>query len=414
MKILEINKFNYLRRGAERHFLNICSMLREKGHEVAVFAMHHPQNKFSPWQKYFISYVGYGLEDKIWHKIKGLGRMFFSFEAKRKISKLLREFQPEIAHIHNIYHQISPSILTEIKKRGIPVVMTVHDYKLICPNYLLTCGGQEIKTGPNLKFWDFVRRRCFKNSFWKSALVFAEFKWHALRNSYDKHIDLYIAPSQFAKNKLAEGGIPEKKIIVLPHFAVAQKSRAKDIAGESGAPREKYAFYCGDISREKGVDRLIAIFQNLPEIKLYLAGSLSGGFEFPKAENIRYLGFLQRKELEKYLRGALFAVSASRLPETFGLIALEALQNAKPFIGFRSGALPEIIENNREGFLCENENEFAKNIMNLAADPGLRMLFSHNAVKKFQKFGEKNYYRKIMEIFEQALTKNSNRHKIIS
>jgi len=129
MKILEINKFHFVKSGADRHFLDLIKLLRSKGHEVAVFAMDHPKNEFSPWSKYFVSYVGYGEKDSLYHKAKGVFRMFYSLEARNKVNKLLDDFKPEIVHIHNIYHQISPSILSAIKKRGIPVVMTVHDYK---------------------------------------------------------------------------------------------------------------------------------------------------------------------------------------------------------------------------------------------------------------------------------------------
>ena len=116
MKILEINKFNYVQGGSDRHFQDLLGLLKSKGNEVAVFSMESPQNEFSPWKKYFVSYVGYGKGDTLWQKTVGVARMFYSFEAKRKIGKLLEDFQPDIVHIHNIYHQISPSILGEIKK----------------------------------------------------------------------------------------------------------------------------------------------------------------------------------------------------------------------------------------------------------------------------------------------------------
>ena len=363
--------------------------------------MDHPQNNFSPWRKYFPSYVGYGKSDNLYHKFKGIFRMFYSFEAKRKIGKLLDDFQPDIVHIHNIYHQISPSILPEIKKRKIPIVMTVHDYKLICPNYLLEANGYELT---RLNWKSFIRNRSFKNSYLKSLLVVLEFYFHRYLNIYDKNIDVYLVPSQLAKIKLVAGGVPENKIILLPHFAIP-----KNYCTVSRVNIQRpYAFYFGQISRDKGVDKLINIFRALPDINLYLAGKIEDDFVLPKNTNVCYLGFLKTEELEKYLEHASCVVSTSRLPETFGLIALEALNFGKPFIGFSGRAFEEIVVNNHCGFICENEKEMMEKIKLICFDQGLRILFSRNALERSKDFSSTVYLQKLTEIFNQLIkSKNS-------
>jgi glycosyltransferase involved in cell wall biosynthesis len=402
MKILEINKFNYVQGGADKHFLDLVSLLKTKGHEVAVFAMESPKNDFSPWKKYFVSYVGYGKGDTLWQKIIGTLRMFYSFEAKRKIKKLLDDFQPDIVHIHNIYHQISPSILGEIKKRHIPIVMTVHDYKLICPNYLLQCnGGNWEEWGSDERYWKFVQYKCFKHSYWKSFLVMLEFRWHQYWNSYDKHIDYYLVPSQFTKTKLIAAGISRKKMDVLPLFM-----REQDYCEIAKVNlREKYALHFGRLSKEKGVDKLIEMFKHFPEIKLYLAGNIEDDLQIPQLPNIKHVGFLKQVELERYIRQALFVISPSKLPETFGLIALEAIKNGTPFIGFDTGAFSEIIADNREGYLCQNEEEMQERIALLARDEGLRVLFSRQSLEKAKKFNRDAYCIRIMEIFSHLKMK---------
>ncbi len=401
MKILEINKFNYVQGGSDRHFQDLLGLLKSKGNEVAVFSMESPQNEFSPWKKYFVSYVGYGKGDTLWQKTVGVARMFYSFEAKRKIGKLLEDFQPDIVHIHNIYHQISPSILGEIKKRHIPIIMTVHDYKLICPNYLLQCDGGNWEEWGKDRYLNFVRNKCFKNSYLKSFLVMLEFRWHEYQDVYDKNIDGYIVPSQFAKNKLLHAGFAENKINVLPHFA--KESGCVEVA-KFELP-EKYLLYFGWLSREKGVDRLIEMAGDLPGVKLYLAGKMEEDLEkiIEKSDstNIKHLGFLQASELERYIRNSLFVVSPSRLPETFGLIALEAIKNGKPFIGFDAGAYGEVIRNNEDGYICQTEEEMREKIKQLAADPGLRILFSRNALQRAKEFDKDKYYTKINGIFQQ-------------
>jgi UDP-N-acetylglucosamine:LPS N-acetylglucosamine transferase len=123
MKILEINKYYFVKGGAEKHFFDVIDLLKSAGNEVAVFSMAHNKNRQSEWNKYFVSEVGYTSEYSFGKKLKGIFRMFYSWEARKKINKVLDEFKPEIVHIHNIYHQLSPAILFEIKKRNIPITL---------------------------------------------------------------------------------------------------------------------------------------------------------------------------------------------------------------------------------------------------------------------------------------------------
>src|SRR3989338_2455590 len=148
MKIANVNKFYYLRGGAERYFFSLIDLLTAHGHEVIPFSMQHPQNLSTPYDRYFPSYVEFGQKQKFKiqnSKFKILSRMFWSFDVARKFDQLLTDTKPDLIHIHNIYHQLSPSLLPVAKRHGIPVVMTVHDYKLIWPDYLL-CG---YPTSPN-------------------------------------------------------------------------------------------------------------------------------------------------------------------------------------------------------------------------------------------------------------------------
>ncbi|PJA88393.1 MAG: hypothetical protein CO139_03370 [Candidatus Moranbacteria bacterium CG_4_9_14_3_um_filter_36_9] len=397
MKILEINKFNYRKGGTESHFLELVQLLKSHGHEVAVFSMENKKNDFSPWKKYFVSYVGYNKGDTLIQKINGLCRMFYSIEARQKIKKLLNDFQPDIVHIHNIYHQISPSILTEIKKRGIPIVMTVHDYKIISPNYLMTWPDGTLQKPSELTFWNFVLGKGFKNSYRDSLLVFLETQWHRWLKIYEKNIDLYISPSNFAKEKLVAGGIPENKITVLPHFFPENKYSEKmaiDIP-------ERYVFYFGRLAKNKGVEEVIEIFKNRKNCRLYMAGEKEADLEIPKTENIKYLGWLRERELDRYIKNSLFVVSTSRLPEVFGLVALESIKNGKPFVAYNSGAYSEIITHNRNGFLGQTKAELQSFIDTLEEDEGLRILFSRNALKDADNFKADNYYKKLTKIFEK-------------
>lgn len=421
MRILEINKFHFDKGGADKHFLDVAELLKSKKHKVAVFSMEHPKNRKSAWQKYFISTVGYTSEYSFWQKIKGAFRMFYSFKAKRKINKLLDDFQPDIVHIHNIYHQLSPAILFEIKKRNIPIIMTVHDFKIICPNHSLYHNGKVYDRCKNGKHYQCFLDKCVKNSYSKSFLAMLEMYWHnSLLKTYEKNIDLYIAPSQFVKNILEEWGIAGEKIKILPHFivnnntvfqhtGVRQRQDSQDNNDDNKYVNhlEKYALYFGRISKSKGVDILLNVFENLRNTKIYMAGEIEDDINLENFKNIKYLGFLNQSQLRLYIEGAEFIVSGSKLPETFGLIALEAISRGKPFVGFRSGAYKEIINNGVNGFLAEDEKEIRKIIQKIIKK---EFIFDNYKIKKSarQKYGQDEYYKNLIEVFKKVI--NSGIH----
>lgn len=375
--------------------MDVVELLQERGHRVAVFSMKHQKNFESRWQKYFLSYVGYNREDSnFWEKIKGVGRMFYSFEANKKINQLLDDFDPEIVHIHNIYHQLSPCILFEIKKRNIPVVMTVHDYKLVNPNHSLFLNGKFYNRCREGKFYQCFLDKCVKDSYLKSLLATLESYWHKWLGTYEKNVDLYVAPSVFARKILIERGINPGKIIVMAHFSEDNK-----ISAENKKPKTRYALYFGRISKEKGIDVLIDIFNEL-KVPLYLVGAVEGNFEIQKSKFIEHLGFLEQEELKKKIAAADLVVSGSQLPETFGLAALEALSLGKPFVGFDSGAFGEIVENEKEGFICKDRREFSKSIKKIWEDEELRQYMSKKAIEKAGKFTKNEYAVKLEGIFK--------------
>ncbi len=217
MKILFVNKFYYLKGGAERYYFDLKNLFEREGHKVIPFSMEDKKNFKSDYSKYFVSNVelekpGFSLKD-----LKTAGRIIYSFEAKKKIEELIKKEKPEIAHINNIYHQISPSILTVLKKYKIPMVQTLHDYKLICPIYILYSKGGICERCKKYRYYHCTFRKCTKNSRGASLINTKEMYWHKFLKIYENNIDLFISPSNFLRNKILEWGmIKPKKIIVLP------------------------------------------------------------------------------------------------------------------------------------------------------------------------------------------------------
>ena len=208
------------------------------------------------------------------------------------------------------------------------------------------------------------------------------------------------------KEDMASEKISEEKIKVFPHFA--EKESLPDRIKISKKGKRPNVLYSGRISREKGADQLIEIFKEIPQADLYLAGQIEDGLPIPKTSNIKHLGFLNPSELEKRIRESAFIVSTSRLPETFGLIALEGMRLGKPFVGYDTGAYSEIVVDNHTGYLCQNGNELKERIQKLASDEGLRILFSRNALEQAKRFDSDKYYKEILDIFKTFAEREKN------
>lgn len=415
MRILEINKFYFIKGGAEKHFFDVVSLLQKNRHEVAIFSMRHPRNKKTSWNKYFLSTVGYNHDYTIKERIKGIFRMFQSREAKKKINKLLDDFQPDVVHIHNIYHQLSPRILFEIKKRNIPIVMTVHDYKLVNPNYNLQHNNKFYNRCLDGKFYQCFFDKCLKDSYLKSSLGVMEMYWHYWLGTYKKNIDQYIVPSKFAKNILIKRGIPEDKISMVPHFIPTDKNLlVSDNYSKNylvNKSDEKYCLYVGRIIANKGIEELVNIFSKISGIKLYLAGAVDSNFNKKKdhKENIKYLGHLKQDVLTNYIKSAEFIISSSQLPETFGLIALEANTHGKIFVGYDTGAYSEIINNGENGILVNNNQEMTETIKNFSKNKNNYLSSVDIKNRAMNKYSEDIYYKRLTNIFKSVIIKHQIR-----
>ncbi|TAK95181.1 glycosyltransferase [Patescibacteria group bacterium] len=396
MKILEINKFNFLvgGGGAETHFQDLIDLLQANGHEVAVFSMRHRHNLSSGWEKYFVSTVGYSRQYSFWQRLKGTGRIFHSFEAKRKLAELLDDFHPEIVHLHNIYHHLSFGILSVIKQRKIPIVMTVHDYELVSPDrevYDEQIGSQ---------YWKFLMVK--KYSFLQRLLLVVK-KYIYSPQRIDRLVDRFVVPSYFLQRILVKAGITESKISVRPHFI---REIPFDRQGEE-VGNIPYAFYFGRLIPGKGIDQLVAMFRDLKGGQLYLAGSTQDGYKIPRRDNVVHLGHLSPGEVRRYIRKSALVVSASRLPETFGLIGMEALAEGKPFVALASGAYSELVENGVNGWICQDTTEMKKVIEKIF---NRELPFDEQAIQAAakEKYGSEKYLKELLNVFEEAKNGQAN------
>ena len=361
MKILQVNKFYYPRGGADRYFLDLTAALKEAGHEVAVFSMQHPQNAATPWSRYFVSRVsfnGSGLKNKL----KIPGRVLYSLEAKKKFTRLIKDFQPEIIHLHNIYHHLSPSILDAAAHAKIPVVMHLHDYKLICPNHALFTDGAVCERCRPQHYGRCWKHRCVKNSLTASALAALEmYLHHSLLKIYEKNIAVFIAPSEFMKNTAVRFGQDEKKIQVIynPYgreFSAGNGATEKiENKKMTTGKKDDYFFYFGRLSAEKGLPVLIRAAA-LSGQKVKIAGNGSEEIMLRKLVEdlkapVEFLGLKNAAELKPLISGSQAIIIPSIWNENMPLSLLEAFSLGQPAIVSNIGGLPEVVQEGINGWL---------------------------------------------------------------
>ncbi len=418
MNILMINKFYFERGGAERYVFELTKLLEEKGHRVIPLAMKHGENLATKYEKYFVSEIATKPSWHIWQNLRTVFRFFWSFEAQRKLKKLIKDVSRrdastsrekiDVAHIHNIYHQISPSILPVLKKNKIPIVMTVHDYKLISPNYNLYLNGRVYNKICGRKYGRCLRDKCVNKSFVQSLICFLEMWWHhKILKVYEKSVDVFIAPSKFVKEKLVAGGYDKNKVKVVPHFVEASEHQNLRMSEEE----EKYILYFGRLSEEKGIDVLIKAMQQLPNVKLKIVGEGPSEIKLKtqltklKVKNVELLGYKNKDELREIIAGAELVVMPSLAPESFGLSALEAMALGKVVVASKIGTLPELVD---KEFLVKSGQvkELIDKISDLTKQPDyVKMKGYQNRERVEQMYGPKQHYQQIMAVYQELATR---------
>lgn len=402
MRILLINKYYFPKGGAEKHFFGLKELLERHGHEVIVFAMEHKKNIASPFGKYFVSNVDFERVRFDWQGLRTVGRMFYSFEARRKLAALIRDTRPDIAHIHNIYNQISPSILPVLKKSGIPVVMTAHDYALCAPNYLLFCHGKICERTKPRHFWRAIGHRCIKNSFAASSVASAAIAFHRALRLYKRNIDIVLCPSEFLVTKLREYGIAMNRVVHLPNFATPHS--------EVLYTKGNGILFAGRLSEEKGVATLLDAVRGL-DIPVTIAGT--GPLEqllYAKAElegitNVRCIGFQSSEELAANMQASRLVVVPSLCYENAPTVITEAYAQKKPVVASRIGGIPELVEEGVTGALVPAGDAPAlrETLVRLYDDTETLKRFGEQGFARLRSLGTAQYYDRLRTLYENLV-----------
>jgi glycosyltransferase involved in cell wall biosynthesis len=371
VRILHVNKFLYRRGGAEAYMLDLAELQRAAGHQVEFFAMRHPDNLPATFADMFPSHVEFETPPPtLGAKARAAGRLLWSPSAARGMADVLRTFRPDVVHLHNIYHQLSPSILRSARRAGAPVVMTLHDYKLVCPTYRLLDRRGICEACIPHRFWNPTLRRCNRGSLTASTLNGVEMTLHTVVGAYDP-VHRFICPSRFLEGKMRAGRVDPHRLRWVPNYVDAAAISPKTTPGGD-------VVSVGRLSDEKGVDVLIEALARAPGLRADILGDGPARPELERLaaalrvqDRVTFHGRVSANDVYEGLRAASVVAVPSRWYENMPITVLEAFAAGVPVVASDLGGLPELIDDGGDGFLVPPDEPgiLAEALTSLAADP---------------------------------------------
>lgn len=408
MKVLFITKFHKLGAGDRTYTFELEKILLQRGHEVGHFAMSSPVQMPTPFSKYFVDHFhfeGMLSSFSLRNGVRVFFRSLYSFEAIKKLQMLIDEFNPDIAHIQQLDTHLTYSILPVLKKNKIPIVSTLHIYAPLCINYDLFDDSVNsiCEACKKRKFYQPILKRCKKNSL-VASIMGSVVQYFNYSMRFLRHMDAFICPTAFVRDKFIQWGFESKKLFCLPNFCETDNF-------VPNYENRGYGIYCGRITPEKGVEMLLEVLAdtNIPfkfigdgplrNELIQRAGRIQRG-------DIEFIGFRTGDEYRNIVGNAMFVVVPSIWYEVFGLVIVEGYALGKPVIGSRIGGIPELIEDGRTGYLFEpgDLRDLQEKMLNLYNTPQLAKQMGKNArIRAETLYTPERHYSGLMEIYSSAM-----------
>ena len=363
MKVLVANKFLFNNGGAETVFFQERTFLTNAGTEVIDFAMQHERNIQSPYAAHFVSRKDYRTGGSLAKTMSALS-LIHSHEAVSKLASLIDQTRPDLMHCHNIYHQLTPSIVGVAKSRGIPVVLTLHDTKPVCPVHTRMRDGQLCSLCSAGDFHHVLTYRCSEGSIAQSATLYMEAVIQRWLGSYEK-VDRFLAPSQFMRDS------------VLRRFSADRVEllyNGVDVTSIPASDQDKgYVLYCGRLAQGKGAETLLQAHEAAGcswPVVIAGTGPLMDDLKSQFTRNVRFVGQLSGETLRTTIAEASVVVVPSEWCENCPMSVLEAMAHGKVVVATRIGGIPELVDDRVTGLLFEpgNAEELRMHLEGLMAD----------------------------------------------
>jgi len=351
MRILYCNKYDYPFSGTEAYLFDLIHQMEQRGQETALFSMDHGHSPAFAGRSYRIPHIDFKDPNAgFLKKVKMAAHALYSPSARRAMRRCLTDFSPDLAHVRGIYHHLSPSILWELKRQGIPVLYHLNDFKILCPTYNFVANGRACELCSHGAFHHAATKGCYTGPRSSAVVLAAEAYLHKWLRTYERCVDLFLAPSEFVRQKLVANGFPVQRIEVLPHFQALP-------GDEQLVSDEGYLLYFGRLSPEKGVYELLRAMVRLPHTPLVIAGD---GPERPRLEalakelnlhQVLFAGMVHGEKLEKLIAGCSFSLFPSHAYETLGKSILESYAWGRPVIASDLGSRRELVQHGVTGLL---------------------------------------------------------------
>ena len=412
MKILLIDNFHYRRGGAEVVYLNTGDMLQAHGHEVVWFSQKWEENVPSSTESYFPEGVNVNTDHSI-KRLKGLINYFYNNQAAKSLKKLIDSEHPDIAHVHLFWGGLSTSILKVLKQAHIPVVHTVHDYRMVCPGYSFKDGyGRVCEKCHANHFTPCIYNKCAKGNIPMSIIMTMEMYFRNTLYHPSKYITAFIFVSRFSRDKHIEHDpkFASTKNRVLYNFSNRDISLYVDL---SLSTFNSYYLYYGRLSFEKGLHTLILGFSKHKDKCLKIVGAGPLEEELKKLcneksiTNVEFLGYKTGEELYDIVRRAKFVCVSSECYENNPMTIIESFTLGVPVIGASIGGITEIVEDGKTGFLFESGNiaSLEKAIGrsdNLCIEEYQNMKIQSKQFADYN-FNQENYYKSLLALYNEVI-----------
>lgn len=405
MKILLTHKFFKYTGGADVFFLEVGRVLEENGHEVAYFSTIDDQTLPTKYAKYFIKAPEFNSSNPL-KKLASIFEIPYNFKARSSFSQLLDDFKPDLIHAFGIVTHISPSIFDAAKKRNVPIVWSLNDYKHICPNYKLFHHGKLCEDCKGNRFYKCVTNKCSHDSIAFSVASAIESYVHYSLDIFKKNVDLFLFASDFMAYKTEEfwgaGTFNWGKL--LNPFKIPDQEPSNEIGN--------FGLYFGRLIDEKGVDVLIEALKLLPSLPFKIVGDgpdlgmLKEMVVANNLKNIEFTGPLWGDELNELLYASRMVIVPSIWHENFPYVVLQAFAAGKPVIGSNRGGITEMVSHNERGFIYEAQDPkmLAKSIDSLWQDVDSLKRFGKNARNYvLENFNDKNFYNSLISNYKKVL-----------
>jgi glycosyltransferase involved in cell wall biosynthesis len=391
MKVLLVHNTYQQPGGEDGVFVAERNLLRSGGHQVIEHVRDNQEIR------------DYG----VWNKATLSFRTIWNLDSAKQLRDLLEREKPEVTHFHNTFPLISPAAYRECHAAGVPVVQTLHNYRLLCPAATFFRNGRVCEDClGRFVAWPGLAHACYRNSYGATAAILGMLTVHRAIQTWNKQVDVYIALSDFARRKFVEGGLPPERVFVKPNF-VHPDPGAKSVEG-------KYALYVGRLSEEKGIRVLLSAWSKfVPTVPLKIVGDgplleetlslVTGG----KLNQVDVVGRLAPENIIRLMRGALFLICPSVCFENFPLVIAEAFACGLPVIASRLGSMAEIVADGKTGLYFEagDATDLASKVAWAWVHPEEMRAMGGGARSEYEaKYGAKRNYQQLMNIYGNAIS----------